>query len=52
MITSGSVFVFDENESGMKRWMDGFLLSPSGVLGNFLVSGSDDIHCLNAGADS
>ena len=24
MITWGSVFVFDENESGMKWWMDGF----------------------------
>ena len=41
MITSGSVFVFDENESGMKRWTDGFSWSPSRVLGNFLVSGSD-----------
>ncbi|KAH6905027.1 Gti1/Pac2 family-domain-containing protein [Coprinopsis sp. MPI-PUGE-AT-0042] len=28
MITSGSVFVFDEDESGIKRWTDGF----SGVL--------------------
>ena len=52
MITSGSVFVFDENESGMKWWTDGFSWSPSRVLGNFLVSGSDDIHCLNEGADS
>ena len=52
MITSGSVFVFDENESGMKQWTDGFAWSPSRVLGNFLVSGSDDIRHLNEGADS
>ena len=44
MITSGSVFMFDENKSGMKPWMR--------VLGNFLVSGSDDVHHLNEGADS
>lgn len=39
MITSGSVFVFDEDESGIKRWTDGFFWSPSRILGNFLVSG-------------
>ena len=38
MITSGSVFVFDEDESGIKRWTDGFIWSPSRILGNFLVS--------------
>ena len=37
MITSGSVFVFDEDESGIKRWTDGFIWSPSRILGNFLV---------------
>jgi hypothetical protein len=37
MITSGSVFVFDEDESGIKRWTDGFVWSPSRILGNFLV---------------
>ncbi|KDQ17404.1 hypothetical protein BOTBODRAFT_105739 [Botryobasidium botryosum FD-172 SS1] len=37
MITSGSVFVFDENESGIKRWTDGLLWSPSRILGNFLL---------------
>ena len=52
MITSGSVFMFDENESGMKQWMDGFSWIPSRVLGNFLVSGSDNIHRLNKGANS
>ncbi|KAF9074567.1 Gti1/Pac2 family-domain-containing protein [Rhodocollybia butyracea] len=37
LITSGSVFVFDEDESGIKRWTDGFFWSPSRILGNFLL---------------
>jgi len=37
MISSGSVFVFDEDESGIKRWTDGFFWSPSRILGNFLL---------------
>ena len=37
MIRSGSVFVFDEQESGIRRWTDGKLWSPSRVLGNFLI---------------
>ena len=37
MITYGSVFVFDEDESGIKRWTDGFFWSPSRILGNFLL---------------
>lgn len=37
MIRSGSVFVFDETESGVKRWTDGRLWSPSRILGNFLI---------------
>ncbi|KAB5591193.1 Global transcription regulator sge1 [Ceratobasidium theobromae] len=37
MISSGSVFVFDEDESGIKRWTDGLLWSPSRILGNFLL---------------
>lgn len=44
MITSGSVFVFDEDESGIKRWTDGFFWSPSRILGNFLVSLPPE-HC-------
>jgi len=36
-IRSGSVFVFDEQESGIKRWTDGRLWSPSRILGNFLI---------------
>ncbi|KZS87727.1 hypothetical protein SISNIDRAFT_419236, partial [Sistotremastrum niveocremeum HHB9708] len=37
MINSGSVFVFDEDESGIKRWTDGYYWSPSRILGNFLA---------------
>jgi hypothetical protein len=37
LIRSGSVFVFDEQESGIKRWTDGRLWSPSRILGNFLI---------------
>lgn len=37
LIRSGSVFVFDELESGIKRWTDGRVWSPSRILGNFLI---------------
>lgn len=37
LICSGAVFVFDEKESGIKRWTDGLLWSPSRISGNFLV---------------
>ncbi|KAL1916414.1 uncharacterized protein VTP21DRAFT_5605 [Calcarisporiella thermophila] len=37
VIRSGSVFVFDERESGIKRWTDGRVWSPSRILGNFLI---------------
>ncbi|KAI8875064.1 hypothetical protein K501DRAFT_203395 [Backusella circina FSU 941] len=37
MIQSGSIFVFDERESGIKRWTDGRVWSPSRILGNFLI---------------
>lgn len=37
LIRSGSVFVFDEVESGIKRWTDGRIWSPSRILGNFLI---------------
>ncbi|KAF7721894.1 hypothetical protein EC973_003962 [Apophysomyces ossiformis] len=36
-IRSGTVFVFDEKESGIKRWTDGLVWSPSRILGNFLI---------------
>ena len=34
-ISSGSIFVFDEVESRIKRWTDGRMWSPSRILGNF-----------------
>lgn len=37
MIGSGSVIIFSAQESGMKRWRDGLLWSPSRIEGNFLV---------------
>ena len=37
LIKSGSVFVYEENASGIKRWTDGVPWSPSRILGNFLV---------------
>ncbi|KAI7907381.1 Gti1/Pac2 family-domain-containing protein [Cokeromyces recurvatus] len=36
-IRSGAVYVFDERESGIRRWTDGFIWSPSRILGNFLI---------------
>ncbi|ORX51679.1 hypothetical protein DM01DRAFT_234411, partial [Hesseltinella vesiculosa] len=36
-IKSGSIFAFDESESGMCRWTDGRTWSPSRVLGSFLT---------------
>ncbi|KAK3831949.1 MAG: gluconate transport inducer 1/Pac2, partial [Linnemannia gamsii] len=37
LIIPGSVFVFDEQESGICRWTDGKIWSPSRISGNFLV---------------
>ena len=37
-IASGAVFVFDVEESGIQRWTDGLLWTPSRIAGNFLVS--------------
>lgn len=36
-IASGTIFVFDEQESSIKRWTDGMIWSPSRILNNFLV---------------
>src|ERR1700712_5076943 len=36
-ITSGSVFVWDEREVGMRRWTDGKSWSASRVSGSFLT---------------
>ncbi|KAJ6151044.1 hypothetical protein N7470_007638 [Penicillium chermesinum] len=35
--SGGSVFIYEENSSGIKRWTDGVTWSPSRILGNFLV---------------
>ncbi|ANB15804.1 Mit1p [Sugiyamaella lignohabitans] len=37
LIQSGSVFIFNEHNSGIKRWTDGIAWSPSRILGNFLI---------------
>ncbi|KAL6595974.1 Gti1/Pac2 family-domain-containing protein [Neocallimastix sp. 'constans'] len=36
-LRSGSCYIFSESESGIKRWTDGRLWSPSRILGNFLI---------------
>jgi len=38
MVVSGAVFVFSEEESGIRRWTDGRLFLSSRIDGNFLVS--------------
>lgn len=38
LIVPGAVLVFSVEESGIKRWTDGRLWSPSRIVGNFLVS--------------
>ncbi|KAI9366982.1 Gti1/Pac2 family-domain-containing protein [Aspergillus egyptiacus] len=37
LVRSGSVFIYEEGSSGIKRWTDGVTWSPSRILGNFLV---------------
>ncbi|KAF2092576.1 hypothetical protein NA57DRAFT_49973, partial [Rhizodiscina lignyota] len=37
LIKSGSIFVYESNASGIKRWTDGINWSPSRILTNFLV---------------
>jgi hypothetical protein len=37
MIKSGAVFAFGVEESGIKRWTDGLVWSPSRIVRNFLV---------------
>lgn len=48
MVQSGAVFVFDEHESGIKRWTDGLVWSPSRILNNFLVYRETDKRSANA----
>lgn len=38
MIRSGSIFIFSDEESGIKRWTEGLSWSASRIVGNFLVS--------------
>ena len=37
LIRSGSIFIYEEGASGIKRWTDGVPWSPSRILGNFLI---------------
>lgn len=37
LITSGSIFIFIEEVSGIKRWTDGVSWSPSRISGKFLI---------------
>ncbi|KND91622.1 Global transcription regulator sge1 [Tolypocladium ophioglossoides CBS 100239] len=37
LIKSGSIFIYEEHASGIKRWTDGVSWSPSRILGNFLI---------------
>ncbi|KAF2861901.1 hypothetical protein K470DRAFT_214008, partial [Piedraia hortae CBS 480.64] len=37
IIKSGSIFIYEENASDIKRWTDGVAWSPSRILGNFLI---------------
>jgi Gti1/Pac2 family transcription factor len=37
MITSGNIFVYEENASGIRRWTDGIHWSPSRNMGNFFA---------------
>ncbi|KAK9695491.1 Gluconate transport-inducing protein [Basidiobolus ranarum] len=36
-IRSGSIYVWEEEESGIRRWTDGYTWSPSRVFGSFLT---------------
>ncbi|CCG20890.1 Wor1 transcriptional regulator [Candida orthopsilosis Co 90-125] len=47
LIKSGNVFVFIEEQSGIKRWTDGTSWSPSRILGRFLVYRELDKSSLN-----
>lgn len=51
MIKSGSIFVFIEERSGIKRWTDGIAWSPSRILGKFLVYRELDKNAANDRAD-
>ncbi|TFK84170.1 hypothetical protein K466DRAFT_234386 [Polyporus arcularius HHB13444] len=44
IIRSGAIFVFTEEESGIKRWTDPYLWSASRMQGNFLMYRERDDH--------
>lgn len=52
LVRSGAVFCYSIEESGVKRWTDGVLWSPSRVLGNFLVRQSLSIAMSSEGESS
>ncbi|KAF5331309.1 hypothetical protein D9758_015801 [Tetrapyrgos nigripes] len=50
-IKSGAVFIFDVEETGIKRWTDGLLWSQSRIDGNFLAYAEVKQRGLNHGID-
>ncbi|CDZ97821.1 Gluconate transport-inducing protein [Phaffia rhodozyma] len=44
VIKSGSIFIFEEQESGIKRWTDGLIWSPSRISGNYLIYRQTDVR--------
>lgn len=44
VIVSGNVFVYDEADTGIRRWTDGMSWSPSRILTNFLLYRQLDDH--------
>lgn len=36
-VKSGSIFIYEDNVSGIRRWTDGVVWSPSRVLGDFFI---------------
>ncbi|PAV16109.1 protein related to pac2 [Pyrrhoderma noxium] len=50
MIRSGAIFIFSDEESGIKRWTEGLSWSASRIVGNFLVyrEVSDRAHSRSA----
>jgi len=37
LVQSGNVFLFNDVDSGIKRWTDGITWSPSRIMGNYLI---------------
>ena len=44
MVKSGAVFIFSNEESGIKRWTEGLSWSASRIVGNFLVRIDQDMY--------